>query len=96
MTVEKYMLPCLNKYLWGIDCMGCGLQRSILLLLQGKLTAAFYMYPAIYPMVGFVLFLILDFFTVIKYSWYIKLFFIVSIVGFMVISYAIKMKIIFN
>lgn len=88
------MVPCLNKYLWGIDCLGCGLQRSIWLLCKGEFTAAFYMYPAIYPIVGFTLFLILDFFTELKYSWYTKLFFVTTIVGFMVVNYMIKMKII--
>lgn len=45
------MLPCLNKKLFGIDCMGCGLQRSFSLLLQGEFINAFKMYPAIYTLV---------------------------------------------
>lgn len=45
------MLPCLNKQLFGIDCMGCGLQRSIALILQGQFVDAFYMYPAIYSLI---------------------------------------------
>lgn len=45
------MLPCLNKKLLGIECMGCGLQRSISLILHGEFTAAFYMYPAIYTLI---------------------------------------------
>lgn len=42
------MLPCLNKYLFGIDCFGCGLQRSVVLLATGNFYEAFVMYPAIY------------------------------------------------
>ncbi len=49
--LEKYMLPCLNKKLLGIECMGCGLQRSFSLLIQGEFVAAFKMYPAIYTLV---------------------------------------------
>ena len=49
--LEKYMLPCLNKKLFGIDCMGCGMQRSIALIAQGDFVGAFHMYPAIYTLV---------------------------------------------
>ena len=55
---EEYMLPCLNKKLFGIECMGCGMQRSISLIFQGEFVAAFHIYPAIYTLtllIGFVL-----------------------------------------
>ena len=48
MDIEKYMLPCMNKSLFGFDCIGCGTQRSLLLLLNGEFTKAFYQFPAIY------------------------------------------------
>ncbi|SFC47647.1 Protein of unknown function [Algibacter lectus] len=50
-SLEKYMLPCLNKKLFGVECMGCGIQRSISLIFQGDFVAAFKMYPAIYPLI---------------------------------------------
>ena len=42
------MLPCMNKSIFGIDCIGCGTQRSLLLVLNGEFTKAFYQFPAIY------------------------------------------------
>ena len=42
------MLPCMNKSLFGIDCLGCGAQRSLLLLINGDFTNSFYQFPAIY------------------------------------------------
>jgi len=42
------MLPCLFKTLFGIECLGCGFQRSVFLLFQGDFSGAFKMYPAIY------------------------------------------------
>ncbi|OXA76084.1 Protein of unknown function [Flavobacterium aquidurense] len=48
MILEKYMLPCLFKTVFGIDCLGCGFQRSVFLLFQGDFLAAFKMYPAVY------------------------------------------------
>jgi uncharacterized membrane protein len=46
--LEKYMLPCLSKTLFGIECLGCGFQRALFLLFQGNFIAAFKMYPAVY------------------------------------------------
>ncbi len=42
------MAPCMNKSLFGVDCLGCGTQRSLLLLLNGDFLAAFHLFPAIY------------------------------------------------
>lgn len=50
-NLEDYMLPCLNKKLFGFDCLGCGLQRSIVLILQGDVIGAFKMYPAIFSLI---------------------------------------------
>lgn len=51
--MEEYMFPCMSKRYFGIDCLGCGFQRALVLLFQGKLEDAFYMYPAIYSMLLF-------------------------------------------
>jgi len=50
-NLEDYMLPCLNKKMFGIECLGCGLQRSVMLIFQGRFIDAFYMYPAIYTLI---------------------------------------------
>lgn len=48
MNLEEYMIPCLSKKLFGIDCPGCGMQRATVLLLEGDFAHAFHMFPAIY------------------------------------------------
>lgn len=53
MNAEQYMIPCLNKTLFGVECLGCGTQRSLYLLFQGKFIEAFYMYPPIYTVLLF-------------------------------------------
>ena len=50
--LDEYMLPCFNKTVLGIECAGCGFQRSIALLIHGDFVQAFLMYPAIYPILG--------------------------------------------
>lgn len=62
------MLPCLNKKLFGFDCMGCGIQRSLALLLKGEFIEAFFMYPAIYSIIGLFGFLFINSFKKFKYA----------------------------
>ncbi|RZS90440.1 uncharacterized protein DUF2752 [Aquimarina brevivitae] len=62
--MEQYKLPCLNKKLFGIDCPGCGMQRSIALPIKSVFSEAFFMYPAIYRL----LFLAFNLFVKYQYS----------------------------
>ncbi len=66
--LEEYMLPCLNKKLFGLECMGCGIQRSIALILQGDFVAAFHMYPAIYTLILLIGFALLNSFKNYKFA----------------------------
>jgi len=43
------MMPCFYKQISGIDCPGCGMQRSFIDLLHGDFIASFKMYPALLP-----------------------------------------------
>lgn len=62
LNLENYMIPCFNKQLFGIDCLGCGTQRAIVLILKGDFIAAFYQFPAIYTTLLFFGFVGLHFF----------------------------------
>ena len=55
---EDYMLPCLTKKFFGIECFGCGLQRAIALIFQGEFIGAFQMYPAVYSLLALFIFMI--------------------------------------
>ena len=68
LSPEEYMLPCLNKKLFGFECMGCGLQRSLNLLFHGDFVAAFKMYPAIFTLIPLALLIGVSFFYKFKYS----------------------------
>ncbi len=57
MSVSDFMLPCLNKKLFGLDCPGCGTQRAIKFLIEGEFEKAFVMFPAIYTTIFLVLFI---------------------------------------
>ncbi len=56
--LEENMLSCRWKEA-GIECTGCGMQRSIVHLLKGEFIEAFNVYPAIYTLMIMGIFLVL-------------------------------------
>ena len=85
------MLPCMNKKYLGFECMGCGIQRSIVLILRGEFVEAFFMYPAIYPLVLLFSLLILKQFISIKYANKSIIILAILTVATIIVSYIIKM-----
>ena len=96
LSAKDYMLPCLNKKLFGIDCPGCGMQRSVHLLFHGEFLAAFKMYPAIYPIMALLLFLGTNLFVKFRYAYQIKLLLMLLTAATIITSYIIKMNHLFN
>ena len=91
LNLEKYMIPCLNKKLFGIECLGCGMQRAIVLILKGDFIGAFFQFPAIYTTLLFFGFVGLHFID--KGRNYHKLMVGVAILNaiIMIVSYIYKM-----
>ena len=91
LDLEKYMIPCLNKKLFGIDCLGCGTQRALVLILKGNFAEAFFQFPAIYTTLLFFGFLALHFID--KSRNYQKFIVVLAIVNaiIMIVSYIYKM-----
>ncbi len=91
LSPEDYMIPCLNKKLFGFECFGCGLQRAVSLLFDGEFIAAFKMYPAIYTLLPLFILIGINFFYKFKNAnRIINILAIVSVIT-IVISYIIKL-----
>ncbi|WP_353778410.1 DUF2752 domain-containing protein [Winogradskyella sp. 3972H.M.0a.05] len=90
MSPEEYMLPCLWKKMFGIDCLGCGTQRALSLIFQGDFVGAFKMYPAIYTII--IMFTILVLHLKFKFKNGSKILFNLFILNIIIIvtSYIIK------
>ncbi len=86
------MLPCLNKELFGVECLGCGIQRATALLFKGEFLEAFKMYPAIYTLILLALFLIFNLFVKSRFDRVIKIALIAINVLIVVIGYMVKMS----
>ncbi len=86
------MIPCLNKKLFGVECLGCGTQRALLLVLKGDFSQAFHVFPAIYTTILF--FAVLGLHFVDKSHNYHKLIIRLGIINaiIMVIAYVFKMS----
>jgi hypothetical protein len=85
------MLPCLNKELLGVECPGCGLQRSALLLIHGEFWEAFVMYPAIYSLLLLLAFLGADYFLNFKNANKISIVLMLSTVFLILANYILKL-----
>ena len=66
--LNNYMLPCMNKQVLGFECPGCGIQRSVTLVSEGKFVDGFLMYPAIYTLSLLGIVILVSVFYKFKYS----------------------------
>ncbi len=73
--MEEHMMTCFYKQVSGLDCPGCGMQRSFIELMKGNLYESFVLYPALIPVLFTLLFTLTHLFfsfrngaAVIKYS----------------------------
>ncbi|TZF85668.1 DUF2752 domain-containing protein (plasmid) [Pedobacter sp. BS3] len=89
--LQNYLLPCPFKKLTGIDCPGCGFQRSVVALFRGDLTESWQLYPPTIPLL--VLFTVS--FIGSRYDFAFKNIAIKSLIyvagGFVMIAYLNKM-----
>ncbi|AZA84863.1 hypothetical protein C1637_18960 [Chryseobacterium lactis] len=61
MNIEDFMLTCPSKRFLGVECPGCGAQRAVVLVFEGRFSEAFHLYPAVYTLLLFFLILGLSF-----------------------------------
>ncbi len=61
MNIEDFMLTCPSKKFLGVECLGCGAQRAVVLVFEGKFSEAFHTYPAVYTLLLFLFILGLSF-----------------------------------
>ena len=94
--VENYMLPCMNKKVFGVECPGCGVQRSLVHVAKGEFTDAFNMYPAIFTLLILVMFLVLNKRFKFRHGKKIILTLAFVNVTIIVVSYIIKMNTIYQ
>ncbi|WP_241234703.1 DUF2752 domain-containing protein [Nonlabens ponticola] len=83
----------MTKKIIGMDCPGCGIQRSISLLFKGEIIDSFLMYPGLFPLGFLLFFLTFDLFYKVKGTEHIKLWATIITIGTIITSYIIKITI---
>lgn len=56
--LESHQQACFYKKYLGIECPGCGMQRSFIELLKGNFIESLILFPALIPTIVLILFLI--------------------------------------
>lgn len=92
LSLKDYMLPCLSKQFFGIDCPGCGFQRAAAFIINGDFIAAFNIYPAIFTLILLFGFIFINFKFKIKHSQKIIHILAIVSVSIIVVSYIIKLN----
>ncbi|MGK6352079.1 DUF2752 domain-containing protein [Parapedobacter sp. DT-150] len=58
--LQNFLLPCPFKLITGIDCPGCGFQRSLIALAQGHWAESYRLYPPTVPLLLVLLYMLLN------------------------------------
>ena len=85
--LESAAQPCFYKAFLGIECPGCGMQRSFIELLRGNLSESLTLYPALSTTVFLIVLLIIHLiFKLRNGALMLKILFIIN-AGIMVLHY---------
>ena len=89
--LENNMSACPYKKYLGVDCMGCGMQRSFVALLKGNFQESFYYYPALLPLIFMFLFLIAHLFFKFKNGGNWLKYQFIFVVAIVVVNFVVKL-----
>jgi hypothetical protein len=90
--LQNFLIPCPFKKLTGIDCPGCGFQRSFLALLRGDISKSFHLYPATIPLLLITIYTIADARWPMDRNNYVKKTLYIGTAALITIAYVIKMS----
>jgi L-lactate permease len=94
--LQNHLIPCPFKYLTGIDCPGCGFQRSLFALIKGNLSSSLHLYPATIPFLLTVLFVILSYKLNMDNKHLIKKTLYMITGSIIIVSYLVKMSTLYS
>ncbi len=89
--LQRHMLPCAYKSIFGIDCPTCGFQRSFIALLKGDWKESFFLYPPTVPILLTAAFLLFDLVFRLNHGKLIRKYMLTGLVVIVFVSYGVKM-----
>lgn len=91
--LEAHQLPCYYKKFLGIECLGCGMQSAFILLLKGEFFESFKTYPALFPVLFLIGYLILHLVFQFRNGARVIKFSFIFTLTIMIINYLVKLSI---
>lgn len=88
--LEQHEGTCFYKKYFGIECPGCGFQRSFIELLKGNFFESIKLYPALLPLILMYIFLVLHLIFKFKNGARILLYMFITNVFIIITSYILK------
>jgi Protein of unknown function (DUF2752) len=89
--LESHLLACPIKAAVGMDCPGCGFQRSFMALLRGDLASSWDHYPPLLPFLATLVLLVIALRSRIPYRMHALAASVAATGAFIVVSYMHKM-----
>ena len=89
--LESHQGTCSFREHTGIDCPGCGLQRSILALLRGDLVESILQFPALLPLMAMFIFLGIHLVFKLKHGAFVLKVFYITNISIIVLNYIYKL-----
>jgi len=89
--LESHQQACFYKKYLGVECPGCGMQRSFIELLKGNIVESIVLFPALIPIILLILFL--GFHLIFKFragAYILKILFIIN-TSILVLNYIYKL-----
>ncbi len=90
--LQHHLLPCPFKHLTGIDCPGCGFQRSVIELLQGNFKQSFLLYPPAIPILLVMVYYYITLFKVYSPKYKLLNPLLVVLAFIILVNYSIKLS----
>ncbi|NSW45800.1 MAG: DUF2752 domain-containing protein [Bacteroidales bacterium] len=88
--LEDHQGACFYKKFLGIECPGCGMQRSLIALLKGNIVESLQLFPALIPLILMFIFLILHLKFQFKHGARILIFWFIINTLIILVSYILK------
>ncbi|HBH48166.1 MAG TPA: DUF2752 domain-containing protein [Bacteroidales bacterium] len=89
--LEQNSMSCFYKKHFGIECPGCGFQRSLIHLLKGEFVESFQLYPALLTTIFMIGFLLVHLVFKIKNGHKVLLWLFIVNTALMVGNYLVKL-----
>ena len=89
--LESHQGTCSFREHAGIDCPGCGLQRSILALLRGDLVESILQFPALLPLMAMFAFLAIHLVFRLKHGAFVLKVFYITNISIILLNYIYKL-----